>query len=125
MTEIFCLVPPEFKKAFVLKKSLLLLASVIAISSAFAQQQETHDYSKSNRDIIRHGVQAVLMCNGLFTSNRTLEQVLIRNWHIQDTRSALHREELIRSIGNGKQWPSAPPAEHQLCVPPFVKDSAA
>ena len=76
MTEIFCLVPPEFKKAFVLKKSFLLLASVIAISSAFAQQQETHDYSKSNRDIIRHGVQAVLMCNGLFTSNRTLEQVL-------------------------------------------------
>ena len=57
------------------KLILLLLISVITFSSASAQQQETYDYSKLNRDIIQHGVQAVLMCNGLFTSNRSLEQV--------------------------------------------------
>ncbi len=57
------------------KLILLLLISVITFSSASSQQQETYDYSKFNRDIIQRGVQAVLMCNGLFTSNRSLEQV--------------------------------------------------
>jgi CubicO group peptidase (beta-lactamase class C family) len=40
-----------------------------------AQQTETYDYWRFQRDMIQHGVQAVLMCNGLFTSNRTVEQV--------------------------------------------------
>jgi CubicO group peptidase (beta-lactamase class C family) len=38
-------------------------------------QQERYDYWKFNRELIRRGQQAILMCNGLFTSNRTLEQV--------------------------------------------------
>jgi len=38
-------------------------------------QQETYDYWKFNREIIRRGQQAILMCNGLFTSQRSLEQV--------------------------------------------------
>ena len=33
------------------------------------------DYFESNRQLIRNGVQAVLSCNGLFTSNRSIEQV--------------------------------------------------
>jgi CubicO group peptidase (beta-lactamase class C family) len=40
-----------------------------------AQQEDSFDYFATNRMMIRNGVQAVLMCNGLFTSNRTLEQV--------------------------------------------------
>ena len=40
-----------------------------------AQQEEKYDYWQLNRDMIRYGQQAILMCNGLFTSNRTLEQV--------------------------------------------------
>lgn len=40
-----------------------------------AQQNETYDYWQNQRDMIRRGQQAVFMCNGLFTSNRTLEQV--------------------------------------------------
>jgi hypothetical protein len=40
-----------------------------------AQQEESYDYWRFNRDMIQHGMQAILMCNGLFTSNRTLEQV--------------------------------------------------
>jgi CubicO group peptidase (beta-lactamase class C family) len=43
--------------------------------AASAQQAESYDYFRFNRDMVQHGVQAVLMCNGLFTSNRTLEQV--------------------------------------------------
>ncbi|HLT92075.1 MAG TPA: serine hydrolase [Woeseiaceae bacterium] len=34
-----------------------------------------YDYFEANRETIRRGVQAMLMCNGLFTSERTLEQV--------------------------------------------------
>lgn len=39
------------------------------------RQQEGFDYFAANREMIRNGVQAVLMCNGLFTSGRTLQQV--------------------------------------------------
>ena len=35
----------------------------------------TVDYFEANRATIRNGVQAVLTCNGLFTSERTLDQV--------------------------------------------------
>ena len=42
---------------------------------ASAQQEEAYDYWQFNREIIRRGQQAILMCNGLFTSDRTLEQV--------------------------------------------------
>jgi len=40
-----------------------------------AEQRESFDYWQYNRQIIQRGMQAILMCNGLFTSNRTLEQV--------------------------------------------------
>jgi CubicO group peptidase (beta-lactamase class C family) len=43
--------------------------------AAAAQQQSSFDYWQYNREMIRRGQEAVLMCNGLFTSNRTLEQV--------------------------------------------------
>jgi len=64
---------------------VLIATSVLLVPAADAQrrgdaqdesgQQETYDYWKFNREIIRRGQQAILMCNGLFTGNRTLEQV--------------------------------------------------
>lgn len=52
------------------------LALVLLISStSYAQQIDDFDYFSSNRLMIRNGVQAVLMCNGLFTSGRSLERV--------------------------------------------------
>ena len=42
---------------------------------AVAQQEETYDYWQHQRDMVRRGQQAIFMCNGLFTSNRSLEQV--------------------------------------------------
>lgn len=50
------------------------LLSLLCVSIN-AQQEERFDYFAANRKMIRNGVQAVLMCNGLFTSKRTLEQV--------------------------------------------------
>jgi CubicO group peptidase (beta-lactamase class C family) len=59
-----------------MKKTFLLVA-ILMFSTylGFAQQSETYDYSNSNRKMIQNGVQAILTCNGLFTSNRTLEQI--------------------------------------------------
>lgn len=44
-------------------------------AQAAAEQEESYDYWRFNRDVIQNGVQAILTCNGLFTSDRTLEQV--------------------------------------------------
>lgn len=43
--------------------------------SASAQQEAIYDYWNPTRNMIRYGQQALFMCNGLFTSERTLEQV--------------------------------------------------
>ncbi|MFT7678416.1 MAG: CubicO group peptidase (beta-lactamase class C family) [Planctomycetota bacterium] len=53
------------------------LALVLPLTPSYGQQaqREGYDYFQANRELIRNGVQAVLMCNGLFTSERTLEQV--------------------------------------------------
>jgi len=48
----------------------------IALSSqGLAQQSEQYDYWAPQRAMVQRGQQAVFMCNGLFTSHRTLEQV--------------------------------------------------
>jgi len=54
-----------------------VLALTLALSAALVarQQRETYDYWRVQRAMIQRGQQAILMCNGLFTSNRTLEQV--------------------------------------------------
>ncbi len=57
------------------KLPFLLLTALLCGGAIYAQQQETYDYARCERDMIRNGVQAVLMCNGLFTSNRSIEQV--------------------------------------------------
>ncbi|TXS92662.1 serine hydrolase [Parahaliea aestuarii] len=41
----------------------------------FCQPAVATDYFQPQRQLIRHGVEAVLACNGLFTSGRKLEQV--------------------------------------------------
>jgi len=53
-----------------------LFALLLVLPSfAHAQQEERYDYFRADRAMIQRGVQAVLQCNGLFTSDRTLEQV--------------------------------------------------
>ena len=59
-------------------KRLVALGIVLSTClpmAARGQQEETYDYWTVNREMIRYGQQAIFMCNGLFTSNRTLEQV--------------------------------------------------
>ncbi len=60
-----------------MKRYLPLALALLAPSALSAQsvQEETFDVWKPQRQMVQHGVQAVLQCNGLFTSNRTIEQV--------------------------------------------------
>ena len=60
-----------------MKKSLAVVAALAYPLSVLigAQQEERYDYWQFNRQMVRHGQQALFMCNGLFTSNRTLDQV--------------------------------------------------
>lgn len=62
----------------------LLLILPLSLPLAFAQQPSEYDYFAANRIMIRNGVQALLTCNGLFTSNRTLEQVFNQELAILD-----------------------------------------
>jgi CubicO group peptidase (beta-lactamase class C family) len=55
--------------------AVLVAAALLVPAVTSAQQEESYDYWRFNRDMIQHGMQAILMCNGLFTSNRTIEQV--------------------------------------------------
>jgi CubicO group peptidase (beta-lactamase class C family) len=57
-----------------LSVTLLLLALAVAAPQS-AEQATDYDYFAANRTMVRNGVQAVLTCNGLFTSGRSLEQV--------------------------------------------------
>ncbi len=51
-----------------------LLLSVL-LPLAVSAQEESYDYWSHNREMIQRGVHAILMCNGLFTSERSVEQV--------------------------------------------------
>ena len=53
----------------------LFALPLLAPAAAMGQQEETYDFWRPQRDMIRYGQQAVLMCNGLFTGERTLAQV--------------------------------------------------
>jgi len=53
----------------------VLITALLCCSNLPAAQSGSFDYFSDQRLTIRNGVQAVLTCNGLFTSHRTIEQV--------------------------------------------------
>src|SRR5690606_25910154 len=59
-----------------MRRLLIVLTTIVLLpATAHVQQRESYDYWRAQRDMIQRGQQAIFMCNGLFTSNRTLEQV--------------------------------------------------
>ena len=56
-------------------KRAMPLLGLLAVLPAVAQQPNDYDYFAANRQMIRNGVQAILMCNGLYTSKRPIERV--------------------------------------------------
>ena len=53
----------------------VIMLAITLSSQSLAQQTEQYDYWAPQRAMVQRGQQAVFMCNGLFTSHRTLEQV--------------------------------------------------
>ena len=66
-----CTDPPSALSSHLRVAALVLLTAL----PAAARQEETWDYWQPQRQMVRQGQQAIFMCNGLFTSNRTIEQV--------------------------------------------------
>ncbi len=58
-----------------LRYAAILILMVSLFPTFAAEPKANYDYYQANRQLIRNGVQAVLTCNGLFTSNRSLQQV--------------------------------------------------
>jgi hypothetical protein len=62
-----------------MKRLVLTMLAGMVVVPVMAQQRgggaQNYDYWGPQREMIRYGQQAIFMCNGLFTSNRTLEQV--------------------------------------------------
>ncbi len=69
-----------------MKKKLLLLVALVPTLAWGQPDNVGYDYFAHNRQMIRNGVQAVLMCNGLFTSHRSLEQVFAQELAYLDGR---------------------------------------
>jgi CubicO group peptidase (beta-lactamase class C family) len=63
----------------------VLTASLVGLPLVAQQPPARFDYWKANRVMIERGMQALMMCNGLFTSNRTLEQVFAQELAYIDT----------------------------------------
>ena len=55
--------------------ALILSLALLFDASATSQQRPAYDYWGVQRQMIQRGQQAIFLCNGLFTSNRTIEQV--------------------------------------------------
>lgn len=59
-----------------MRRLCIVLASIVLLPvPVHVQQRDSYDYWRFQRDMIQRGQQAIMMCNGLFTSNRTLEQI--------------------------------------------------
>jgi len=52
--------------------SLLLIS---LFSGSVAAAENSYDYFSVNRQLVRNGLQAVPMCNGLYTSNRHVSEI--------------------------------------------------
>ena len=76
-----------------MKRSIALgLALATLLPVSLEAQEETYDYWSHNREMIQRGVHAILMCNGLFTSGRTLEQVFDQELKYSRYSEGLARE---------------------------------
>ncbi len=53
---------------------LVLVAMSFGLNPAHASTA-IHQYDQTNQAIVERGTQALVMCNGLFVSGRTLEQI--------------------------------------------------
>ena len=103
----------------------VLLGLLISIGSS-ANDEAGFDYFETQRELIRNGVQAVLTCNGLFTSRRTTDQVFSQELAFLSNpvgtaaggNYRIDRERRAVSVGGGEDGPAITAAfrEGLACV---------
>lgn len=64
-----------------------LLIYMLVPPQGMAQQDENYDYWQHQREMVRRGQHAIFMCNGLFTSNRSLDQLY--DWELEFFRDPI------------------------------------
>ena len=79
-----------------MKRRIIGIWLAVFMLSGFggSKQSDDFDYFAANRSTIRNGVQAILMCNGLFTSGRTLEQVF--------TQELAYLSDVVGTVDGGE-----------------------
>ncbi|MEO0422407.1 MAG: serine hydrolase [Pseudomonadota bacterium] len=91
-------------------RTALLLALAVAGTA-----QADYDYFTANRALIRNGVQAVLTCSGLFTSQRSLAQVFAQELAYLGERTLgdaqggpyeVHSDEQAVTVGGAPHGPA-------------------
>ena len=90
-----------------MSKAWATLAGTVALSLTIAAQQDSYDYWGPQREMIQRGQQAIFMCNGLFTSNRTLEQVFAQELKFLAAPIGTPPAATTTSIARGRRSPSA------------------
>ncbi|GAB5415491.1 MAG: serine hydrolase [Congregibacter sp.] len=94
--------------------ALLFFLISLTPPTAAAQSASSFDYFAANRQLIRNGVQAVLTCNGIYTSRRSLDQVFAQELAylgdrvLGDARSGpyeLHPKLRAVSVGGEEHGP--------------------
>jgi CubicO group peptidase (beta-lactamase class C family) len=58
-----------------MKHRLTALVALALLAVSSGAQQDKYDYWRVHRETVRNGQQALIMCNGLFTSKRTIENI--------------------------------------------------
>lgn len=89
--------------------------SALALVAATGSLAKDYDYFANNRLLIRNGVQAVLTCNGLYTSRRSIEQVFTQELAFLGARKlgtaeggpyTVHARQQAVSVGGDEHGPA-------------------
>ena len=93
---------------------LILILSLLYPTLAHAQQEESYDYWQDDKQMIWRGVQSFLICNGVFTSERSIERVLdqelayVRGRVDMNLDVAYEIDEAQKTVVVGLDEPSVP-----------------
>ena len=58
-----------------IRRAVALILFLSLTETAYAQQAERYDYLKPTDRLVTAGTQALMICSGLFVSERTLDQI--------------------------------------------------
>ena len=84
----------------------LVLIALWVVSPVATQQRSAYDYWRVQRQIIERGQQAIFMCNGLFTSNRTIEQIFAQELKFLKEPVGSPTGGITSSTARGAPWQS-------------------